>query len=55
MLDLMHTAGAPVEPSEVHVSDAFMMDAMQYHGYMRYRLLLTRLLPMMGIKMEDYL
>lgn len=55
LLDLMETAGAPVEPADVHVSDEFMMDAMQYHSYMRYRLTLTRLLPMMGIKMEDYL
>ncbi len=55
LLALMETAGAPVEPSEVHVSDGFMMDAMRYHSYMRYRLTLTRLLPMMGVEMEEYL
>jgi len=51
---LMKAAGAPTEPSEVNVSDEFMADALKYHGYMRYRLLITRLLPMMGIDVMDY-
>ncbi len=55
LLALMKTAGAPVTPEEVHVSPAFMADAMRYHPYMRYRLLLTRLLPMMGVAMEAFL
>lgn len=55
LLSLMHTAGAPVTPEEVHVSKEFMADAMRYHPYMRYRLLLTRLLPMMDIDFADYM
>lgn len=51
---LMKVAGAPTEPAEVSVDDKFMEDALKYHGYMRYRLLITRLLPMMGIDVMDY-
>lgn len=54
LLDLMKTAGAPTTPEEVNVSAEFMADAMRYHPYMRYRLLITRLLPMMGIDPMDY-
>ncbi len=55
LLEMMKIAGAPVDPAEVHVSPEFMADAMRYHPYMRYRLLITRLLPMMGIDPMDYL
>ena len=55
LIEMMNVAGAPITPDEVGVSDEFMQDAMRYHGYMRYRLLLTRLMPMMGIDPMDYL
>ncbi len=55
MLQAMKTAGAPTEPSEVGVDDQFMADAMRYHSYMRYRLLIPRLLPMMGIDPMDHI
>ncbi|MBQ7095031.1 MAG: iron-containing alcohol dehydrogenase [Clostridia bacterium] len=55
LIEMMNIAGAPITPDEVGVSDEFMKDAMRYHPYMRYRLLLTRLMPMMGIDPMDYL
>lgn len=55
LMKMMTIAGAPTTPEEVGVSDEFMADAMRYHPYMRYRLLLTRLCPMMGIDPMDYL
>ncbi len=54
LLHLMKTAGAPTTPEEVHVSEAIMADAMRYHPYMRHRLLITRLLPMMGVDPMNY-
>lgn len=54
LVALMKTAGAPIEPEEVNVSPEFMADAMRYHAYMRYRLLITRLLPMLGVDPMDY-
>lgn len=55
LINAMKIAGAPTTPAEVGVSDEFMADAMRYHPYMRYRLLITRLLPMMGIDPMDYI
>lgn len=55
LMKMMKISGAPTTPDEVGVDDAFMRDAMHYHPYMRYRLLLTRLMPMMGVDPMDYL
>ncbi len=46
--ELMKRAGAYTTAEEVHVDQAFMENALRYHGYMRHRLLITRLLPMLG-------
>lgn len=45
----MKTAGAATTLEEVNVNDALYEDGLRYHGYMRYRLLLTRLLPMLRL------
>ncbi|MBQ3084370.1 MAG: iron-containing alcohol dehydrogenase [Clostridia bacterium] len=55
LIEAMQKAGAPIHASEVGVSDEFMTDALRYHNYMRYRLHLPRLFPMMGIDAMDYL
>lgn len=54
LMKAMKTAGAPTTPEEVGCSPEFMADAMRYHGYMRYRLLITRLMPMLGLDPMDY-
>ena len=55
MLDLMRAAGAVTDPADVHVDGALLEKGLRYHGYMRYRVLLTRLLPMMQLDIMDYL
>lgn len=49
LLDAMKRAGAATTPEEVNVPAALYADGLRFHGYMRYRLLLTRLLPMLGL------
>jgi len=55
LLDKMKRAGCATELEEVHVSDELFATALRYHAYMRYRILITRLLPMMQLDPMDYL
>lgn len=51
----MKAAGAAVTPEEVHVGEELMADALRFHAYMRYRLLISRLMPMLGLDIMDFL
>jgi len=51
----MLSAGAAVTPEEVHVPPQLLEDALRFHPYMRYRMLLTRLMPMLNMDIMDYL
>ena len=51
----MKTAGAAIEPEEVHVNEKMLELGLRYHSYMRYRVLLTRLMGMLQIDIMDYL
>ena len=55
MLSLMRAAGAVTEPEDVHVDAALLEKGLRYHAYMRYRVLLTRLLPMMQLDIMDFI
>ena len=50
----MKAAGAATTIEEVHVSEELLAEALRYHAYMRYRVLLTRLMPMLGLDILDY-
>ncbi len=52
---MMTVAGAAILPEEVHVNDELLELGLRYHGYMRYRVLLTRLMGMMQVDIMDYL
>lgn len=54
LLDLMKRAGAVTEPADVHVDAALLEKGLRYHTYMKSRLLLTHLFPMMGIDIMDF-
>ena len=54
MMRLMQAAGAVTEPADVHVSPDLLEKGLRYHAYMRYRVLLTRLLPMLGLDIMDF-
>ena len=54
LLKMMKAAGCAVTPEEVHVSPELFELGLRYHTYMRYRLLLPRLFPMLGIDIMDY-
>jgi len=54
LLKLMKAAGAVTSIEDIDVDRQLALDALEFHPYMRYRVNLTRLLPMLGIK-PDYL
>ena len=54
LLDLMRRAGAVTEPADVHVDAALLEKGLRYHTYMKSRLLLTHLFPMMGLDIMDF-
>lgn len=49
LIALLRQAGAATEPSEVNVDDSLLELGIKYHSYMRHRVLLTRLLPMISL------
>lgn len=55
MLKLMKTAGAVTEPEDINIAPDFLMDGIRYSPYMRYRLTLLRLLPMLQIDVADHM
>ena len=54
LMRLMKAAGAVTEPEDVHVTPELMEKGLKYHSYMRKRILLTRLLPMMQLDIMDF-
>ena len=54
LLEMMKAAGCAVTTEEIHVSPELLENGLRYHNYMRYRLLLPRLFPMMGIDIMDF-
>ena len=55
LVAMMKVAGAPITPDAVNVDPQFMENAMRYHAYLRYRLTIPRLMPMMGLDIMEYL
>lgn len=53
--DLMKRAGCATTIEEIHTSQALLEEGLRYHSYMRYRVLLTRLMPMLGLDPVDFL
>ena len=51
----MKRAGCATTIEEVHVDEQLLADGLRYHGYMRYRILITRLLPMLGLDPMDFI
>lgn len=49
-LSLMIKAGAATTPEEVNVNSELLALGIKYHPYMRHRILLTRLIPMLGLE-----
>ena len=55
LMAMMKAAGAVTEPEDVHISPELLVTGLRYHSYMRYRVLLTRLLPMLQLDVMDFL
>ncbi len=51
---LMRTAGCAITPDEINVSPELFEKGLRYHPYMRYRLLITRLMPMLGHDIMEF-
>ena len=54
LMDIMRRAGAVTEPSDVHVDGELLEKGLRYHPFMKSRLLLTHLFPMMGLDIMDF-
>ena len=54
LIDIMHRAGAVTEPTDVHVDGELLEKGLRYHPFMKSRLLLTHLFPMMGLDIMDF-
>ena len=54
LISLMNAAGCATTPEEVHVSPELFATGLRYHTYMRYRLLIPRLFPMLGTDIMEY-
>lgn len=52
---IMDKAGAPYTLDQINVSEELFNQSLRFHPYMRYRILLTRLMPMLGLDPIDYL
>jgi len=52
MLDLMKRAGAVTTISEIDIPYNLALDALKYHPYMRHRMTLARLIPMMDAAVD---
>lgn len=55
MESMMCRAGAVMTAEDAHISKELMENGLRYHSYMRYRILLTRLLPMLQLDIMDFL
>ena len=49
LIRLMSVAGATVDPKDADLNDKLVSDAMNYHAYMRNRITLSRMRPMLKI------
>jgi len=54
LLALMESAGCATTTEEINVSDELYATGLRYHTYMRYRLLIPRLFPMIGLDIMDF-
>ncbi len=52
LIELLKKAGAATEPAEINVDGAMLKLGLKYHPYMRPRVILTRLLPMMDLGVD---
>ena len=52
---LMRRAGCATDIEAINVSEELFELGLRYHAYMRQRLLTTRIFPMMGVDIMDYL
>ena len=54
LFEAMTAAGGITDIEGIHVSPELMRDALHGHAHMRHRIYLSRLLPMLGIDIVDY-
>ncbi len=54
LLALMNAAGCATTLEEIHVSDELFAVGLRYHTYMRYRLLIPRLFPMINKDIMEF-
>jgi len=55
LIGCMKAAGAVTEPADVHVPRELVERGLRYHAYMRHRIYLTRLLPLLKLDPVDFI
>lgn len=55
LLSEMQRAGAVTAPADIHVDAELLAKGLRYHPYIKSRLLVTHLLPIMGLDPVDFL
>ena len=55
LVEAMKVAGGITDIEGIHVSPELMRDALHGHAHMRHRIYLSRLLPMLGIDIVNYI
>ena len=54
LISLMKAAGCATTPEEIHVSPELYEQGLRFHNYMRYRIHLPRLFPMLDLNIMDF-
>ncbi len=54
ILEKMKVAGCATTPEEINVGAELFEKGLRYHSYMRYRVLVTRILPMIDLDIMDF-
>jgi len=52
LFDLMKKAGVPTGADEIGIDRPLALAGLKYHPYMRHRINLTRLIPMLGVQVD---
>lgn len=55
LCDVMTRAGVPITPAGIGVDDELMTEALRWHPYMRRRVMLTHLFPVMKLDIADFI
>ncbi len=54
LIRLMKLAGAPIDIEDISISPELLAEGLEYHSFMRHRVLFTRIMKVLGLNVLDY-